>query len=350
MEFVVPTLRPAGALRASATDRRFSTLGTVGAFAGLVWMAAVGLRRGIAARFAGESSVAKFDELAANSGVDTLKEHDAWVIVPEGGANQVFLREGVGYAHKVKSDGGLVQLKDVPPPPHSRDPRNMVASASRGKNDRLLKFTSQKKGMGRVLMTKGNYAVSIGFSVHPKKTHTISFFFLQDQVGTGVKYRTKFSKSNAADWVKDLNGVYGPQANIWFEVGKADPLPLVGLSQVISVADAPALERKKDGALINIFLAGTQIKGNESDFPNGFFAIKEKLIVVKDQDPTGRNSKPMLKTMAHEVAHLLNYHRSAATAGHQYYEKCGYLSDVLNTLDGADIKIPHQRVLDWNPW
>ena len=54
--------------------------------------------------------------------------------------------------------------------------------------------------------------------------------------------------------------------------------------------------------------------------------------------------------MAHEIAHLLNYHRKASTPGHDYYKTCGYASDVLNTLDGTDIKIPHQRVLDWNPW
>jgi hypothetical protein len=35
--------------------------------------------------------------------------------------------------------------------------------------------------------------------------------------------------------------------------------------------------------------------------------------------------------------------------GHEYFKKCGYLSDVLNTMDGNDIKIPHQRVLGWNP-
>jgi hypothetical protein len=58
----------------------------------------------------------------------------------------------------------------------------------------------------------------------------------------------------------------------------------------------------------------------------------------------------MLKTLAHEIAHLLNHTKKASTAGHDYYQICGYTSDVLNTMDGNDIKIPHQRVLDWNPW
>lgn len=294
--------------------------------------------------------MARFDELAPNSGVDTVKSDQAWIIVPERGSTQVFLREGAGYSLNVKSDGGKVGWSDVPPPPHSRDPDNLVASASRGKTDRLLKIASEKTGMGRINATKDRFAVSIGFSVHPKKTFKISFFFLHDKSGTTSKSRTTFSPSNAATWVKDLSGVYGPQANIWFELGKAEALPLDGLSEVVSDEQAPLLEGKKDTALINIFLAGSKIKSNESDFPLGFYAIQQKLIVVKDQTSTETGSKPMLKTMAHEIAHLFNYHRKASTEGHDYYKTCGYKSDVLNTLDGNDIKIPHQRVLDWNPW
>lgn len=59
----------------------------------------------------------------------------------------------------------------------------MVASVSRGKNDRLLKFTAVKTVMGRIWAKKGGLSLSIGFSVHPPKTHKISFFFLQDQTG-----------------------------------------------------------------------------------------------------------------------------------------------------------------------
>jgi hypothetical protein len=294
--------------------------------------------------------VARFDELAANGGVDTLKVDDSWVIVPQGGANQVFLRESVGYAIAVKSEGGIVAWTDVPPPPRSRDPKNLVASATRGKNDRLLKFTARKPGMGRIRATKGGFATSIGFSVHPKKTLRISFFFLQDQTGTRPTPRTKFDKSHAAEWVKDLTAVFGAQANIWFELAKADPLPLSGLNAVVSDADVPLLATKKDGVPVNVFLAGKQIRSNERDYPYGFYSIKENLIVMKDQDPSSTNAKPMLKTLAHEIAHLLNYQRKASTPGHDYYQSCGYTSDVLNTMDGNDIKIPHQRVLDWNPW
>ena len=57
--------------------------------------------------------MAKFEELKANTGVDTLKPDDAWVIIPERGDNQVFLRDGDDYALDPRSDGGRVGWKDV---------------------------------------------------------------------------------------------------------------------------------------------------------------------------------------------------------------------------------------------
>jgi hypothetical protein len=294
--------------------------------------------------------MARFEQFVDNSGVDTLKSEDAWVIVPQDGANQAFLREGQGWTVEVKSEGGIVAWSDVSRPPQTRDAKNPVASTNKGKNDRLLKLSARKNGLGRLLVTKGRQVVKIGFSVHPRKTLKISFFFLQDQSNSGTTARTKFDKSHAIEWVKGLNEVYGAQANIWFEVGKADPLPLPGLNEVVSDADVPALTKKKDGVPINVFLAGKQIRSNESDYPYGFYSVKENLIVMRDQEPTRTNGKPMLKTLAHEIAHLLNYTRKASTPGHDYYKTCGYQSDVLNTMDGNDIKIPHQRVLDWNPW
>jgi len=297
--------------------------------------------------------VARFEELSANSGVDTLQPDNSWVIVPDGGSNQVFLREAAGYALEMKSDGGRVTWKDVPAPPKSHDPENLVASASRGKNDRMLKFVATKPGMGRINAINGGLKVSIGFSVHRQKTHKISFFFLQDKTSDGVKPRTSCSPSDAPGWIKDLNSVFGPQANIWFDPGKAEPLAVAGLGEVVTSADMAKLEDKKDSALINIFLAGSKITSEEADYPLGYYMIKPKLIVVKDQKDQKSNTislKPMMKTMAHEIAHLLNYHRSIPTNGHDYYTKVGYKSEILNTMDSGDIKIPHQRVLDWNPF
>jgi hypothetical protein len=294
--------------------------------------------------------MARFEELAPNSGVDTVKADDSWFIVHDGGSNQVFLRDGAGYSLAEKSEGGKVKWADVPAPPGSRDPANMVASSNRGKTDRLIKFTATKPGLGRINASKGSLQVSIGFSVHPKKTFKINFFFLQDLNGSAATKRTKFEKGDAQAWVKDLNSVFGLQANIWFDIGKAEPLPLAGLGEVVSHDDVGKLAEKKDGAPINVFLAGAKIKSNERDYPLGFYSIKENLIVVKDQEPSTTNGKPMMKTIAHEIGHLFNYTRKIATEGHSYYEKCGYISDVLNTMDGNNIKIPRQRVIDWNPW
>ena len=55
----------------------------------------------------------------------------------------------------------------------------------------------------------------------------------------------------------------------------------------------------------------------------------------------------MLQTMAHEIGHFLNYNHGPGE-GHDFYRRVGYASDILNSMDGSDIKIPKQRVLNWN--
>ena len=86
--------------------------------------------------------------------------------------------------------------------------------------------------------------------------------------------------------------------------------------------------------------------------PLGFYDRPSKVIVVQDQfvaDPWAGRTAPMLKTIAHEIGHYLNHLRGAGQ-GHDFFRGSGYTADILNTLDGGDIKSPHQRVLDWNPW
>ena len=42
----------------------------------------------------------------------------------------------------------------------------------------------------------------------------------------------------------------------------------------------------------------------------------------------------MLKTLAHEIGHFLNYFQGAGE-GHDFFLKSGYVSDILNTMDGT---------------
>ena len=68
---------------------------------------------------------------------------------------------------------------------------------------------------------------------------------------------------------------------------------------------------------------------------------------MKDRAPDKKNPNPMLQTMAHEIGHFLNFNYGPGE-GHDFYRRVGYPSDILNSMDGSDIKIPKQRVLNWN--
>ena len=102
---------------------------------------------------------------------------------------------------------------------------------------------------------------------------------------------------------------------------------------------------------IKIFFAGAKIKAQDNQHTshiNGFYHVEQKIIIMKDRSAeSGKPGNPMLQTMAHEIGHWLNYNHGPGQ-GHNFYQDVGYTSDILNTMDGNDIKIPRQRVLDWN--
>ncbi len=111
---------------------------------------------------------------------------------------------------------------------------------------------------------------------------------------------------------------------------------------------------KESKAPIRVFLAGPALRSSDKSHPFGFYHIESKVILLKDQqepniwDKLGGPTSLMLKTLAHEIGHFLN-HFQGAGQGHKHFEDTGYVSDILNTIDGSDIKISRQRVLDWNP-
>lgn len=302
--------------------------------------------------------MARFEEVGPNQGVDSIKPGVEWMMVPLGGTNLVCLSDGAGYSAPAESPGRS-KLKDITEMPSKAVWGTGVwggAGFFLRPNSRFFRVRGRAGGETALEAKKGTLKVQLAISVHPKRSFKIAFFFLQDKDAAGkVKGRTAFTPSDADIWIRGLNEVFGPQANIWFEKAKSDFLPLENLSYFVGSDQdlAKMADRKQQGAdTINIFIAGSKIETPERDYPLGFYHVATKLIVVKDQvlvDPWAGNPAPMLKTIAHEIAHFLNYARSAGQ-GHDYYLTSGYNSDILNTVDGGDIKISRQRVLDWNPW
>jgi hypothetical protein len=295
--------------------------------------------------------MAGFEEVGANRGVDSKKPGMEWMMVPLGGTNLVCLSEGLGYSVAESAGRSRLTITEIP----AKGVWGAIGSFLRP-DSRVFRIGSHARGETALEGKKGTLTVPLKISVHPRRSFKVAFFFLQDKDAAGkVKARTAFTPSDADGWIEGLNEVFGPQANIWFEKAKSAFLPLEDLSVSIGAPNdlrKLADTQKMSGAPIGIFIAGSKIESLDGVYPLGFFDVATNIIVVKDQfvtDPWAGMPAPMLKTIAHEIGHFMNYAHGHGE-GHDYYTKSGYSSDILNTLSGGDIKISQQRVLDWNPW
>lgn len=307
--------------------------------------------------------MAKFEEIERNSGVDSLKPGAEWIMVPKGKSNIVRLTGGAGYGIKAVEGTNKVSIAEISKDKHG-DEVGRINAPLIGKDDKLLRITGLHQGPGKIAATKGRDTTELKFSVHGDRKFSVSFFFLCDFDGQNrPKPRSAFSEKDATGWIEKLNQVYGPQANIWFEPGKSMPLAVSGLDAVVTADHAQMLAEHKDTqvaagktreskAPIRVFLAGPSLRSTDKSHPAGFYHIASKVILLKDQqEPAPGSEGPkslMLKTLAHEIGHFLNNLQTRGE-GHDLFRKTGYLSDILNTMDGSDIKISRQRVLDWNP-
>ena len=309
--------------------------------------------------------MAKFEQIERNTGVDSLQPGTEWIMVPKGKSNLICLTGGA--KHRVEAVEGKTYVRiDVIHEDKYADEVGRINALFIGKNDKLLRITGLHRGPGRIVASNGSDKAELKFSVHGPRTFNVSFFFLYDLDGQNRPMpRSAYGPNDAVGWVEMLNTVYGQQANIWFAVDKNMPLAVSGLPGIVSSDNAQMLANHKDAqvatgktkeskAPIRVFLAGPTIRSIDNSHPNGFYHVATKVIIMKDQkDPNfwengdGRKHL-MVKTLAHEIGHFLNYLQGAGQ-GHDFFLKTGYVSDILNTMDGQNIKISRQRVLDWNP-
>jgi hypothetical protein len=306
--------------------------------------------------------MAKFEEIERNSGVDSLKPGTEWIMVPKGKSNIVRLTGGVGYSIKATEGTNKVSIAEISKDKHA-DEVGRINAPFIGKDDKLLRIKGLHQGPGKITATKGSDTAELKFSVHGSRTFGITFFFLCDLDGQRPKPRSAFADKDVTAWIEKLNQVYGPQANIWFKPGKHMPLAIPGLDATVTADHAQMLaehkntqvaggKTKESKAPIRVFLAGSALRSTDKSHPAGFYHIPSKVILLKDQtEPAPSADGPkslMLKTLAHEIGHFLTYLQGNGQ-GHDFFEKSGYVSDILNTMDGGNIKISRQRVLDWNP-
>jgi hypothetical protein len=299
--------------------------------------------------------VAKFLELYPNQGVDNRPTGQDWMMVPAGKDNYVRLVDGAGFSVRDADPKARITVSEL----KSGDRVILLkGDASTFSNDRLFRVhgSSSSAGPAQIIAKKGSDEVKIEVSVKKSKSFTVAYFFVQD---AGAKStRSTYTAADTDTWIKGLNDVFGPQANLWFSKIKEKDgvfvLPVPQMPEIIGpeaakTLNAEATKLSKSGD-IRIFLAGAKITSQDSahaSHVNGFYHVEQKIILMKDRAPDKKNPNPMLQTMAHEIGHFLNFNYGPGE-GHDFYRRVGYPSDILNSMDGSDIKIPKQRVLNWN--
>jgi|SRR6516162_9529921 hypothetical protein len=97
-----------------------------------------------------------------------------------------------------------------------------------------------------------------------------------------------------------MNAIWNPQANVYFELGRADPATIEGLSpqaDTIEVKKLPPgfLNERDSGSALTFFLVRKVTDGRTAD--NGATKAKEGVSLIADSRSDS--------TMAHEAGHFL---------------------------------------------
>jgi len=153
------------------------------------------------------------------------------------------------------------------------------------------------------------------------------------------------SLGNAADPKKlltEMNAIWNPQANVYFELGRTDAATIDGLSpqaDAIEMQKLPKgfLDERDSGSVLTFFLVRKVTNGGTVD--NGVTNAKERISLIADSRSDS--------TMAHEAGHFLG----ALTAEGKYDSEYGHpekSQEMLMHVHHIGKKIPYSAVTKFN--
>jgi hypothetical protein len=142
--------------------------------------------------------------------------------------------------------------------------------------------------------------------------------------------------------IEEMNAIWNPQANIFFELGRTDPATIDGLSlqaEAIEMQKLPKgfLDERDKGSALTFFLVRKVTNGGKVD--NGVTDAKERIALIADSRSDS--------TMAHEAGHFLG----SLNAEGQYDSEYGHpekKQEMLMHVDHTGTKIPYSAVPRFN--
>ena len=176
-----------------------------------------------------------------------------------------------------------------------------------GPRSRLLLVTGRMRGLASINAVHAGITFKLEVAVVPSQNFTVAFKFLQHPDESGNISTTRLNPSDARWLINKLNWIYGPQANISFEMVEADWVKvdkILGESLNKEAFLNHIVERKNKSADLNIFFV-RKWKGGEA---GGTHFPEEEAVVVEENPkslPVVDDADPFLVNLAHEVAHYL---------------------------------------------
>jgi len=295
---------------------------------------------------------ATFREVAAYSGVDeNLPTGGQGIIVPSGGSTLVILEgaRGLDVQSTIPSKVHVYEFK-------KKEERAEAARSASNPAEAMRRFDEDS---WRIFRIKAD--APVGFDkvkVEAKNTNThkteatlkvivlnkktVKVAIRAVQVRDGKQF---VSLGNAADPKKllnEMNAIWNPQANVYFELGRTDAATIDGLSpqaDAIEMQKLPKgfLDERDSGSALTFFLVRKVTNGGNAD--NGVTNARERVALIADSRSDS--------TMAHEAGHFLG----ALTAEGKYDSEYGHpekSQEMLMHAEHIGKKIPYAAVLKFN--
>ena len=162
------------------------------------------------------------------------------------------------------------------------------------------------------------------------------------QVSDGKQLVRLGSAADPQKLLDEMNAIWNPQANVYFELGRTDAATIDGLSPLaesIEMEKLPKdfLDARDSGSALTFFLVRKVTNGGQAD--KGATNAKERVSLIADSRSDS--------TMAHEAGHFLG----ALTAEGKYSSEYGHpekSQEMLMHVHHTGKKIPYSAVPNFN--
>jgi len=295
---------------------------------------------------------ATFREVTAYSGVDeNLPTGGQGIVVPSGGSTLVILQDGRGLDVRstIPSKVYVYEFK-------TRQERTGAVRNASNPSEAMRRFDDDS---WRIFRVKAD--APVGFDkvrVEAKRTkadkaETMLKVIVLDKKTVKVAIRPAqvrdgkqlVSLGNAADAQKlldEMNAIWNPQANVYFELGRTDAATIEGLSpqaDAIEMQKLPQgfLDERDSRSALTFFLVRKVTDGGTAD--KGATNAKERVSLIADSRSDS--------TMAHEAGHFLG----ALTAEGKYDSEYGHpekSQEMLMHVHHTGKKIPYSAITKFN--